>query len=160
NSLGALFINDEPDLRMLAPLATPSLLNVQELAGLWHLVQATDDVPFVERTRARRRLPLPDTVAQDAFSASCRIAVSAHQGHAVVVHLPTALLNRHLLAVAKTRRGKSSLLLRLAQHLMTTGTKRAGSNSARGLILVDPHRDLASAALGLVPKHREADLVY
>jgi hypothetical protein len=73
--------------------------------------------------------------------------------------LSTALLNRHLLAVAKTRRGKSSLLLRLAQHMMTTVTNGAGSESGR-LILVDPHRDLASAALGLVPRHRQADVVY
>jgi hypothetical protein len=32
---------------------------VRELAGLWHLVQSSDDVAFVERTTARRRLPLP-----------------------------------------------------------------------------------------------------
>jgi hypothetical protein len=160
NSLSAQVINDAPDLRLLAPLGRPYLLNVQELAGLWHLVQATDDVPFVERTRARRRLPLPETVAGDPSGDSCRIGVSAHQGHAVPVHLQTALLNRHLLAVAKTRRGKSSLLLRLAQHLMTTGTNGAGNRAGRGLILVDPHRDLASAALGLVPRHRQADVVY
>ena len=123
-----------------------------------HLEQAIDDVPFVERTRARRRLPLPGTVAAGTSGDSCRIGVSAPQGHSVPVHLSTALLNRRLLAVAKTRRGKSSLLLRLTQHLMTTGTKGAGSG--RGLILVDPHRDLASAVLGLVPRHRQADIVY
>ncbi|HEY2595099.1 MAG TPA: hypothetical protein VGK33_14495, partial [Chloroflexota bacterium] len=132
NSLQAQVLNDAPDLRVLAPVGTPCLLNVQELAGLWHLLQATDDVPFVERTRARRRLPLPETVAADAFGDSCRIGVSAHQGHAVPVHLPTALLNRHLLAIAKTRRGKSSLLLRLAQHLMTIGTTGVGRTGGRG----------------------------
>jgi hypothetical protein len=86
--------------------------------------------------------------------------VSAHQGHTVLVHLPTPLLNRHLLPVAKTRRGKSTLLPRLAQHLMTTGTTGAGSKGGRGLILVEPHRDLASAALGLIPRHRQTDVVY
>src|SRR5262249_11527767 len=40
------------DLRVLAPLGGCSLLNVRELAGLWHLPQAADDVPFVERTTA------------------------------------------------------------------------------------------------------------
>jgi hypothetical protein len=43
---------------------------------------------------------------------------------------------------------------------MTTGTTGAGSRGGRGLILVDPHRDLASAALRLVPRHRQADVVY
>jgi len=105
------------DLRVLAPLDRPNLLNVRELAGLWHLPQAEDDIAFVERTTARRRLPLKDTVAPAADGASCRIGVSAHQGQSVPVHLPTGLLGRHLLAVAKTRRGKSSLLLRLTHHL-------------------------------------------
>lgn len=160
NSLRTQTVNDAPDLRVLTPLRAPCLLNVQELAGLWHLVQAADDVPFVERTRARRRLPLPATVAADGGGDSCRIGVSAHQGHAVPVHLPTALLNRHVLAVAKTRRGKSTLLLRLAQHLMTTGGSGRGAQGRRSVILVDPHRDLASAALGLVPRNRQADIVY
>jgi hypothetical protein len=72
----------------------------------------------------------------------------------VPVHLPTGLLRRHLLAVAKTRRGKSSLLLRLVHHLMHA------DGDHRGLVLVDPHRDLAVSALGLVPRSRQADVVY
>jgi hypothetical protein len=142
------------DLRVLAPLDRPNLLNVREVAGLWHLPQAEDDIAFVERTTARRRLPLKDSVAPAAGGASCRIGVSAHQGHSVPVHLPTGLLGRHLLAVAKTRRGKSSLLLRLTHHLMNA------SSGHRSVVLVDPHRDLAVSALGLVPRDRQVDVVY
>ena len=139
---------------MLAPLDRPTLLNVRELAGLWHLPQADDDVVFVERTTARRRLPLPSAVAPATDGTACRIGVSAHQGHAVPVYLPTALLRRHLLAVAKTRRGKSSLLLRMVHHLMRSGGEH------RALVLIDPHRDLADSALRLVPRSREMDVVY
>jgi hypothetical protein len=142
----------ELDLRDLAPLAPGgvTLLNVRELAGLWHLPQAADEVAALERTTARRRLPLAATVAH-----GCRIGVAEHQGQRVPVHLAPALLRRHLLAVAKTRRGKSSLLLRLAQHhLARPATDR------HGLILVDPHRDLALDALGLVPAARASDVVY
>ena len=103
------------DVRVLKPIGRSFLLNVQELAGLWHLVQATDDIPFVERTTSRRRLPLPRTVANEGEN-NCRIGASAHQGHEIGVWLPDGLLRRHLLAVAKTRRGKSSLLLRIAHH--------------------------------------------
>jgi len=77
-----------------------------------------------------------------------------HQGHAVPVTLHPDLLRRHLLAVAKTRRGKSSLLLRMVSSLM-----RAQGAERRGLGLVDPHRDLAAAALGLVPPGRRGDVV-
>src|SRR2546430_13455533 len=58
---------------------------------------------------------------------------------------------------------RSSLLLRLAQHLMQIGTRAAGrdpNGEPRCVVLVDPHRDLASAALGLVPRERLSDVVY
>ena len=142
------------DLRVLAPFGRPNLLNVRELAGLWHLPQSGDDVVFLERTTARRRLPLRSTVAPAADGTGCRIGVSSHQGHSVPVYLPTGLLQRHLLAVAKTRRGKSSLLLHMAHHLMGSG------GDHRCMVLVDPHRDLAVSALGLVPRKRQADVVY
>jgi hypothetical protein len=143
------------DLRILAPLARPSLLNVRELAGLWHLPQNCDDILFLERTTARRRLPLRSTVGPTIDGAGCRIGVSSHQGHSVPVHLPTGLLGRHLLAVAKTRRGKSSLMLRMVHHLM-----QADDNHRHSVVLVDPHHDLAASALGLVPRSRQADIVY
>jgi hypothetical protein len=143
------------DLRVLAPLDRAMLLNVRELAGLWHLPGAHDDIVFVERTTARRRLPLAGSVARTADGTSgCQIGVSSHQNHEVPVYLPTQLLRRHLLAVAKTRRGKSSLLLRMAHHLMQT------DGDHRAVVLVDPHRDMAVSALGLVPRGRQSDVVY
>ncbi|MBV9354020.1 MAG: DUF87 domain-containing protein [Chloroflexi bacterium] len=123
-----------------------AVLSVRELAGLWHLPHTTADTPLLERTRARRWLPMPTTVAE-----GCRIGRSTHQGRTVPVSLPKELLRRHLLLVARTRRGKSSLLLRLAQHAMAQG---------ESLLLIDPHRDLAQAALGLAPSHRREALVY
>src|SRR5260370_27972572 len=86
-----------------------------------------------------------------------RAAASAFQRTRAInapVYLPTGLLRRHLLAVAKTRRGKSSLLLRMVHHLMDSGGDR------RCVVLVDPHRDLAVSALGLVPRARLGDVVY
>ena len=141
---------DLRSLALLPPARAVPVLNTRELAGLWHLPQALADVPLVERTAARRRLPLPCTVAR-----GCPIGVSAHQGRVVPVALPEDLLRRHQLLVAKTRRGKSSLLLRLAQHTMA-----AARPDRPGLVLVDPHRDLAWAALGLLPPERRADAVF
>ncbi|MFN8472760.1 MAG: type IV secretory system conjugative DNA transfer family protein [Anaerolineae bacterium] len=145
----------ENRLAELAPLlsakATP-VLNIRELAGLWHLPHTDADVPLLERTTARRWLPLPVTVER-----GCRIGVASHQGHAIRVALPPDLLRRHLLLVAKTRRGKSSLLLQLARYLMATPVV---GNTPSALVLVDPHRDLARATLALVPESRRADVVY
>ncbi len=151
------------DLRALTPLplagrwgrwggeGRPPVLNTRELAGLWHLPQALSDVPLLERTTARRRLPLPGDVAS-----GCRIGVSTHLGRTVPVALPEDLLHRHLLLVAKTRRGKSSLLVHLARYLMEA--HHPGERPPT-LVLVDPHRDLAQAVLGLVPPTRRPDVV-
>src|SRR5205814_10218562 len=142
------------DLRvpaLLPPRRALPILNTRELAGLWHLPQAGADVALVERTAARQRLPLPARVAS-----GCLIRAAVHQGRRIPVALPDDLLGRHLLLVAKTRRGKSSLLLRLARHLM----KDESGDNRRAVVLVDPHRDLAEAALGCVPLSRRGDVVY
>src|SRR5262249_46657934 len=104
---------DLRELRPLGPARSTPILNTRELAGLWHLPQAQADVPLLERTGARRHLPRPFSVTR-----GCRIGVSTHQGRTVRVALPDELLCRHLLLVAKPRRGKSSLLLRIAHYLM------------------------------------------
>lgn len=143
------------DFRVLAPLAPRrclALLNTRELAALWHLPQAGADVALVERTTARQLLPLPHTVAR-----GCPVGVAAHRGRAIPVAVPDDTLRRHLLLVAKTGRGKSSLLIRLACHAMATAPV---GHPAPGLFLLDPHSGLARAALGLVPPARRGDLVF
>lgn len=71
--------------------------------------------------------------------------------------LPDELLRRHLVLVAKTGRGKSALLTRIADYLL--GEPPTGARPPL-LLLVDPHRDLAEAVLGLVPPARRDDVVY
>lgn len=125
-----------------------AVLTTLELAGVWHLPHAAADVALLERTTARHWLPLPQAVAR-----GCRIGTSRHQGREVPVALPADVLRRHLLLVAKTRRGKSTLIQRLAHSAMEAEPRRA-------VLLVDPHRDLGEATLGLVPGNRSADVVY
>jgi hypothetical protein len=54
------------------------------------------------------------------------------------------VLHRHLLLVAKTRRGKYTLMQRLATFAMQVTPRRS-------VLIVDPHRDLATAVLSVVP---------
>jgi len=58
---------------------------------------------------------------------------------------------RHLYVVGQTGTGKSTLLLNLIRQDFTAG---------EGLALLDPHGDLAEAALEHVPRARTNDLVY
>lgn len=124
------------------------ILTTRELAGLWHLPQAAADVGLVERTTARRWLPKPGSLLR-----GCRIGVTEPKGEHIPVDVPEDVLRRNLLMVAKTRRGKSTLMLRLAQHAMAAEPRRA-------VLLIDPHSDLAAQAAAIVPPEREADVVY
>jgi hypothetical protein len=67
------------------------------------------------------------------------------------VGLSPAARARHLYIVGQTGTGKSTLLLNLIAQDLATG---------RGLALLDPHGDLAEAAVGLLPRRRGDDLVW
>src|SRR5919204_232423 len=151
-------VNSSPDILCapapLRPARRPATLSTRELAGLWHLVPAGDDLSLVERTTARRFLPLPETVAEGS-----RLGLAEDGlGRQDPVHLAPALLRRHALLVAKTRKGKSALLRRLFLQLASLADRPEAP--APTVVLVDPHSDLAQAALGLVPPDRHARVVH
>lgn len=59
--------------------------------------------------------------------------------------------NMHTLICGKTGMGKSTLLKRIAVQAMQSGC---------GLLLLDPHGDLADQTAGLLPRRRRNDLVW
>ncbi|HEU5347368.1 MAG TPA: type IV secretory system conjugative DNA transfer family protein [Ktedonobacterales bacterium] len=123
------------------------LLSVADVAALWHLPQADDldDLPFIEHTRARTLLA-PHALSRPGTG--FRIGASTHAGHTIPVYLPPDAARRNALAIAKTGKGKSTLLLALA---------RAALADELGLVLIDPHGDLAEAVLALIPDIRRDD---
>ncbi len=122
-------------------------LNVAELAAMWHL-PLDRDVPLIERTQAKRLLPLPATVEEGVL-----IGYSDHQGHRVPVHLSKAALWGNCFMVAKTQAGKSTLMGHLASAVME-------EKEGRGLVVIDPHGDLVRSLLPLVPRERVSDVVF
>jgi len=97
----------------------------------------------VRRTTAQRLAPAPGHAAQGV-----RVGRSPVSSVPTPVHLPEPLLHRNHFIVAKTRRGKSTLLRHIAAGLMervATGVEDAT------LVVVDPHQDLAEAVLASVP---------
>ena len=128
-----------PHSRRLGP---PTILNAAELAALWHLPDPSG-LPVAERPVGRRLLP-----AEGLVSRGCPVGVSRHQGRTVPVHIPRSALFRNHLILAKTRRGKSTLLQHLASHLMQE--LDAGRDRVL-LVVIDPHQDLAESVLSVVP---------
>jgi hypothetical protein len=142
------------------------LLSVTDVAGLWHLPQARDlaDLPLVERTRARHLLAPPQSHLAPMMGLP-HLGVSTHAGHEMPIGLPLDAFHRNTLTVAKTGKGKSTLLLHLARAIMEdAGAEALGSPSAPqpgapGMVLLDPHGDLVTAALGIVPQVRQDDVI-
>src|SRR5690606_28443844 len=85
-----------------------NVLNAAELAVLWHLPRAAG-LPTTADTAAHHVLPPQERVAR-----GCRVGASIHQGQEIAASIPHGLLFRNQLVVAKTRRGKSTLLIHLA----------------------------------------------
>ncbi len=130
----------------------PLLLNTDEVAGLWHLPDQAGAPPRVRRTSAQRLAPVPGHATRGA-----RVGVSDAEGSPVAVHLPAPLLHRNQLIVAKTRRGKSTLLRHIAADVME-GTASGADGTA--LVVVDPHQDLAEAVLDAVPPELAGRTTY
>lgn len=121
-------------------------LNTAELASLWHLPYG-EGAPLVERTLTKRLLPVRDQVAEGVL-----IGHAVHQGEVIPVHLANDVFNRHMLLVAKTQKGKSTLMGNLAAAAM--------GDIDRSLTVIDPHGDLVRSLLGRVPEGRVGDVIY
>jgi hypothetical protein len=130
----------------------PDILNAAELAGLWHLPDDPSGLPMASQAAARRIVPANEEVGR-----GCRVGLSIHQGRRVPAYLPHGLLFRNHLVVAKTRRGKSTLLVHMASYLME---RMAAGRARLLLVVVDPHQDLAEAVLGIVPSGLEDRVTY
>ncbi|MCZ7576345.1 MAG: type IV secretory system conjugative DNA transfer family protein [Dehalococcoidia bacterium] len=129
-----------------------TILNAAELATLWHLPDLSSGLPVATKLGGRRFLP-----ADDAIARGSRVGVSRHHGQSVPVHLPHGALYRNHLVVAKTRRGKSTLLQHIAAHLMH---QIASGRERLLLVVIDPHQDLAESVLSVVPSGLEDRTAY
>lgn len=121
------------------PQQMPLLLSAGEVASLWHLPDGGTALK-ARRTRARH-LPAAPGHAQRGTRVGAAVGGTP-------VAMPTPLLHRNQLIVAKTRRGKSTLLRHLASGVMARAAQGIDDTA---LVVVDPHQDLAEAVLASVP---------
>lgn len=151
-----------PILRILLHRGAPGpdIWNGLELSGAFHLPQAFTDLPLVRRLSVKHLLASPEIARQieqaPAPLPPALIGYSRHRGYAVPVYLPYATLFSHILAVARSRYGKSTLLQLLIQAAMRP--VRDGSLQP-GIFVIDPHKDLIEDLLLLIPPDRVKDVL-
>jgi hypothetical protein len=133
---------------------------VADVGMLFHLPQSTDllDLPLVERGRAHTFLaPEPLTTGN-----GWKMGVSTHAGHVVPVFLPRVELRRNFLALASTGKGKSTLFQHVAQALLSPPAPNDTLErpvEMDGLLVLEPHREMIDALLGLMPACRRENVI-
>jgi hypothetical protein len=127
---------------------SPHYLSVADLAALWHLPQADDlsDLVYVERQEMRTLL----APAVLGTGQGYHLGSSTHAGQTLPVFLPFACLLQNTLAAASTGKGKSTLFAHLCSAF-ASGRLQKRSDVPDGLLLVDPHGDLAHRVASSLP---------
>lgn len=125
-----------------------NLLGGEEVDNLWHLPTgiALTSLALVE-TRTARTYPLHP--ALEHAGQGDAIGVCDHAGQRISFRLTHGCTRTHGLVVGISGSGKSTLLKQIAIRGMQEGA----------FICLDPHDDLASDLLGLVPEERAKDVV-
>jgi hypothetical protein len=123
--------------------------------AFWHAFRPTQGLPsLAPATRALALLGVAQHYPAPAASpphAGARIGETA-DGRARPVALPFEARARHAMIVGASGSGKSSLMLNLCAADLQ-------AEEPVGLVVIDPHGDLASRVLAMVPAHRQRDVI-
>ena len=128
-----------------APAGKALTLNARECAALWHLPARMASGSGVERAHSKRLLPAPE---QDL---SGILIGQSDVNQSLPIRMPMAIATRNHLVVAKTRRGKSTLLRHISAGIMEHAVNARRQSEEPALIVLDPHHDLAVDVLRSVP---------
>ncbi|MEP3479754.1 MAG: DUF87 domain-containing protein [Fuerstiella sp.] len=126
------------------------LMNVAEIASMWHPpTETTDSVARVSRGNFRELEP-PNELAAVGDREGTVLGRVVFRNERTRIKISHDDLRRHLFVIGKTGTGKSTFLLNVVRQQMESG---------RGVILIDPHGQLADEVLSCVPKRRKNDVV-
>jgi hypothetical protein len=121
------------------------LLNVEELSSLVHLPgSAITHAKFARFTKVTKAAPAA-VIGHDLI-----LGTNAHLGQQRPVTLSQQQRLRHVYAIGASGTGKSTLLLSMIEQDLEAG---------HGLIVLEPHGDLADSVLGRMPQKRVSDVV-
>jgi hypothetical protein len=131
----------------------PLLLNIEEVATLYHLPHTSVETPFILWASSQTAEPpanLP-TVADSLQGTISPIAQANFRGHNTAFGMPRSDRGRHLYIIGQTGVGKSGML-----ELLTI----SDVFSPYGFAVIDPHGDYALSTLRRIPPERAKDVIY
>jgi len=151
--IGRFYYGNDAVARYRARLLDrPFVLNVEELATLYHMPNLTVTTPNIYWVRSKRLeppvdLPIPSDVRQEDLTI---LGKSNFRGVSQVFGIKGLDRRRHMYILGKTGMGKTTML-----ENMIFSDIQAG----RGLAVVDPHGDLAESVLNFIPSRRTNDVI-
>ena len=122
------------------------LLNVEELASMYHLPFSRKSAPMVRMLKAKEATP-PPNLPRDGIV----IGKSAFRGESQIIRIAKEDRMRHLYMVGQTGTGKSTLLENIIIQDIRNG---------EGVAVLDPHGELIEKILPLIPKERVEDVIH
>lgn len=123
-----------------------SLLNVEELASLYHFPLPGSEVARVKWLKSKEAPP-PAHLPKEGLL----LGESTYRGTRTPIYLSDEDRRRHLYVIGQTGTGKSTLLGNLILHDIERGA---------GVAVLDPHGDLVETALAHIPPSRIDDVIY
>jgi hypothetical protein len=128
------------------------ILNIEELASLYHLPHSNVETPNIVWARSRTGEPPSNlTVYQEGDHTISPIGKTTFRGEHQIFGLNREDRGRHVYIIGQTGVGKSGLLELLVAADVT---------SDHGFALIDPHGDLAVSTLARIPAERQKDVIY
>lgn len=121
------------------------ILNTEELASLFHFPTLSSDVPRIKWVKAKESAP-PTALSQKGT----KIGESVFRNERKLIFISEEDRRRHVYVIGQTGTGKSTLLVNMAVEDI---------NKGGGVAVVDPHGDLISSILGLIPQSRMKDVI-
>ena len=132
------------------------ILNIQELATIWHLPSEKIKTPTIAwGTSVLSEPPENLPVAQDKTEEEKQqinfFAKTLFKNREMIFGIKDPDRRRHVWAVGKTGTGKSTLIANMVIDDFKKG---------RGVAVIDPHGDLCEILLDYIPKSRINDTIY
>ncbi len=133
------------------PIDCNTVLNVEELAGIYHFPSKKVEIPNINWLLARET-PASHTISSDINSPdTIWLGNNHYRGVTKPICYEREDRRRHMYIIGQTGAGKSWNILRMIAQDIYNGD---------GVCLMDPHGELAEMVLERVPPERAEDVIY
>ncbi len=130
---------------------TEDILNIEELASVYHLPNATVETPNIVWSRARKAEPPMDLPVDKNDRDINFFGATDYRGQKVEFGLKREDRRRHMYLLGKTGVGKSTLFKNMFISDVLAG---------EGACFIDPHGETVEELLDYIPKERIKDVIY